>query len=123
MQQGFHMGLITQWLDKKEWYSAERAAVQCIQGCSRRTKDRMPNLFVLCVNTIIEHCNAENIFDLPLPSAMKKKNLDDLISPERHMTDDVLSEHFAWLFPTDEMHFLWPRGCYFYTNTEDGISC
>ena len=34
MQQGFRMGLITQRLDESEWYSAERATVQCFLGCS-----------------------------------------------------------------------------------------
>ena len=39
MQQGFRVGLITQWLDENEWYSAERAAMQHFQGCSKRTQD------------------------------------------------------------------------------------
>ena len=71
MQQGFRVGLITQWLDENEWYLAERAAVQHFQGCSKRTQDRIPNLFLLCVNTITDHYDAEKISYLLLPPAMK----------------------------------------------------
>ena len=57
MKKSFHVGLITQRLDKKEWYSAERAAVRHFLGCDERTKDRMPHLLMLCVNTVIKHCD------------------------------------------------------------------
>ena len=76
MQQGFRMGLITQRLDKNEWYSAERAAMRCFLGCSKRTEDRIPSLFLLCVNTISDRYDAEKMSYLPLPPAMKKQLLD-----------------------------------------------
>ena len=59
LKQDFCMGLITQRLDKKEWYSPERAAIRHFLGCSKRSKDRMPKLFMLCVNAVIEHCDEE----------------------------------------------------------------
>ena len=83
----------------------------------------MPNLFLLCVNTITDHCDDEKISDLPLPLAMKKQILDILFSPERHVTDAALDEQSVWLCPTDEVLTWRPRGCYFYTDTEDGVSC
>ena len=123
MQQGFRMGLITQRLDQKEWYSAERAAVQRFQGCNRRTEDRVPNLFLLCVNTIADHCDEEKISYLPSPPAIKKQILDILLSPEKQLTDAILDKYCVWMCPTDEKLTLRLRGCYFYTDTEDGISC
>ena len=117
------MGLITQRLDKDEWYSPERAIVRHFQGCNKRTKDRMPNLFALCVNTIIDHWNEEQISKLPLPNAIKKHIRDNLISLERHIINDVLGECFRWVFPTDEMLSLRTRGCYFYADIENGYSC
>ena len=123
MKQGFCLGLITQRLDKDEWYSPERATVRRFQGCNKRTKDRMPNLFPLCVNTIINHWDEEQISKLPLPPAIKKQIRDDLISPERHVINNVLGEYFEWVFPTDEMLSLRTRGCYFYTDIEHGYSC
>ena len=106
MKQNFCMGLITQRLDRKEWYLAERAAVRCFLGCNKKTRDRTPNLFVLCVNSIIEHCDEVKIIDLPLPSTIKKQILDELISPERELIENVISEHFQWIFPTKEMIVL-----------------
>ena len=123
MQQGFCVGLITQWLDGNKWYLAERATVQCFQGCSKRTKDQMPNLFKLCVNTITDHCDEEKISNLPLPPAMKKQILDILFSPETHITDAIPEEHSIWLCPADEVLTFRIRVCYFYTDTEDGVSC
>ena len=45
MQQGFRVGLITEWLDENEWYSAERATVQCFLGCSKKQKIESPAYF------------------------------------------------------------------------------
>ena len=59
MQQDFHVGLITQRLDENEWYLAERATMQHFLGCSKRTEDQIPSLFLLCVNTIADRYNAE----------------------------------------------------------------
>ena len=117
------MCLITQWLDKNEWYSAERAAMQHFQGCSKRTADQIRSLFLLCVNTITDRYDEEKISDLPLPPAMKKQILDMLFSPERQVTDAVLDECSVWMCPVDEELMRRPRGCYFYTDTEDGVSC
>ena len=61
------------------------------------------------------------MFYLPLPPAMKKQLLDMLFSPERQVTDAVLHEYSAWMCPIDEELTWRPRGCYFYTNTEDGV--
>ena len=126
MKKTFCVGLITQRLDKKEWYSAERAAVRCFLGCSERNKDRMPHLFVLCVNTVIKHCDEGRITYLPLPRKIKEQILSEIISPERQLTDHVVGEHYTWIFPTDETLCLRPRGCYFYTKgepRENAISC
>ena len=83
----------------------------------------MPNLFLLCVNTITDHCDEEKISDLPLPPAMKKQILDIVFSPERQVTDTVLDVYSIWMCPVDEELTSRPRGCYFYTDTEDGVSC
>ena len=123
MQQGFRVGLITQRLDENEWYSAERAAVQRFLGCSKRTEDRIPSLFLLCVNTITDRYDAEKMSYLPLPPAMKKQLLDMLFSPERQITDAVLHEYSTWVCPVNEAIAWRLRGCYFYTNTEDGVLC
>ena len=126
MKINFRVGLITQQLDKKEWYSAERAVVRHFQGCSKRNKDKMPDLFVLCVNAVDKHCDEGQITYLPLPPKIKEQILSKLISPERQLTDHVVGEHFTWIFPTDETLCLRPRGCYFYTEgepKENGISC
>ena len=123
MQQGFCVGLITQRLDENEWYSVERATVQCFLGCSKRTEDRIPSLFLLCVNTITDRYDAEKMSYLPLPRAMKKQLLDMLFAPERQITDAVLHEYSTWVCPIDEAIAWRPRGCYFYTDTKDGVSC
>ena len=117
------MGLITQRLDENEWYLAERGAMQRFLGCSKRTEDRIPSLFLLCVNTITDHYDTEKMSYLPLPPAMKKQLPDMLLSPERQITDAVLDEYSIWMCPIDEELTWRPRGCYFYTNTEDGVSC
>ena len=54
---------------------------------------------------------------------MKKQILDMLFSPERQVTDAVLDEYSIWMCPVDEELMWRPRGCYFYTDTEDGVSC
>ena len=105
---------------QKEWYSAERAAFRRFQGCSKRSKDRMPDLFVLCINTVVKHCDEERITCLPLPTSIKEQILSELILPERQLTDDVVGEHIVWIFPTDETLHLRPKGCYFYTEGESG---
>ena len=123
MQQGFCVGLITQWPDENEWYSAERATVQCFLDRSKRRKDRMPNLFLLCVNMITDYYDEEKISDLPLPPAMKKQILDMLLSPERQVTNAALDKYSIWICPVKEELTWRLRGCYFYTDTEDGVSC
>ena len=123
MQQGFRMGLITQWLNGNEWYLAERAAIRHILGCSKRTKDGIPKLLALCVNMITDHYDERKISHLPLPPKMKKQILEDLFSPERHVTNDLLGKYFVWLPPTNELQLMRTRGCYFYTDTKDGVSC
>ena len=123
MQQGFHGGLITQQLDENEWYLAERATIQRFLDCSKRTEDRIPSLFLLCVNTITDCYDAEKMSYLPLPPAMKKQLLDMLFSPERQITDAVLHEYSTLVCPVNEAIVWRPRGCYFYTDTEDGVSC
>ena len=123
MQQGFRVALITQQLDENEWYLAERATVQRLRGCSNRTEDRIPSLFLLCVNTITDCYDAEKMSYLPLPPAMKKQLLDMLFSPERQIADAILHKYSTWVSPVDEELAWRPRGCYFYTDTEDGVSC
>ena len=54
---------------------------------------------------------------------MKKQLLDMLFSPERQITDAVLDEYSIWMCPVNEELTWRPRGCYFYTDTEDGVSC
>ena len=123
MQQGFCVALITQRLDENKWYLAERATIQHFLGCSKRTEDRIPSLFLLCVNTITDRYDAEKMSYLPLPPAMKKQLLDMLFLPERHITDAILHKYSTWVRPVDEELAWRPRGCYFYTDTEDGVSC
>ena len=127
MKKSFRVGLVTQRLDKKEWYSAERAAVRRFLGCDERNKDRMPRLLMLCVNTVIKHCDEGRISCLPLPPKIKEEILSEIISPERQLTDHVVGEYFTWIFATDETLDLRPRGCYFYTEgdpaEENAISC
>ena len=123
MQQGFRVGLITQQLDENEWYLGERAAVQRFLGCSKRTEDRIPSLFLLCVNTITDCYDAEKMSYLRLPPAIKKQLRDMLFLPERQITDAILHEYSASMCPVDEELVWRPRGCYFYTDTEDGVSC
>ena len=126
MKKSFRVGLITQRLDKKEWYSPERAAVRRFLGCDERNKDRMPHLLMLCVNIVIKNCDEGGISCLPLPQKIKEEILSEIISPERQLTDHVIGEHITWIFATDETLNLRPRGCYFYTEgdpEEDAISC
>ena len=54
---------------------------------------------------------------------MKKQILDMLFSPERQVTNAVLDERSIWMCPVDEELTRRPRGCYFYTDSEDGLSC
>ena len=125
-KQDFCMGLITQRLDKKEWYSPERAAIRRFLGCSKRSKDRMSKLFMLCVNAVVERCDEERITHLPCPTRIKEQILRELNSAERRLTEHVRSQHIMWVFPTEETVCLRPRGCYFYTDGEcgeNGISC
>ena len=75
------------------------------------------------MNTITDRYDAEKMSYLPLPPAMKKQLLDMLFSPERQITDAVLHEYSAWMCPVNEELTRRPRGCYFYTDTEDGVSC
>ena len=96
------MALITQRLDKNEWYLAERATVQRFLGCSKRTEDRIPSLFLLCVNTITDRYDAKKMSYLPLPPAMKKQLLDMLFLPERQITDAILHKYSTWVCPVDE---------------------
>ena len=114
---GFRVGLITQEVDENEWFSPERAAVRRFLGCSSRKTDRIPNLFLLCINTIVQHYRAdeEKISNLPLPSLLKDHIVKHLSSSEKHVADDLLARRFPL--------FMRTRGCYYYTDDEDGISC
>ena len=75
------------------------------------------------MNTITDRYDAEKMSYLPLPPAMKKQLLNMLFSPEREITDAVLHEYSTWVCPVDEALAWRLRGCYFYTDTEDGVSC
>ena len=117
MGQGFCVGIITQEQDENEWFSPERAAVQCFLGCSSRKTDRIPNLFLLCINTIVDHYHADEgkITNLPLPSLLKNGIVNHLSSPEKLLINDLLARRFPL--------FMRTRGFYYYTDDEDGISC
>ena len=90
---------------------------------AKEHKIECPTYFLLCVNMITDHYDAEKISYLPLPLAMKTQILDMLFSPERQVTDAVLDEYSIWMCPVDEELTWRPRGCHFYTDTEDGVSC